>query len=403
MSAVRFDVARAFTGGQIREDVAVLVVGGVVREVSTSRAAVSKGSDVEHVDLGDVVLAPAFVDAHAHLELSGLLGRVPPGNSFADWIRGVIAARGSRTPAEMVSDARAGVERLLATGTTLVGDIDSTGAIVAAARGTQVCVRRFREALDAGDAARAPAVLARVREPDVQQERFFEGLSPHAPYTISAELWSALGRLAQQREWPVAIHFAETLEEGVWLEQGSGPFTGLLAHSPRTSGLDVIERAGLLGARTLLIHANHASRGERERIRASGATVVHCPGTHRYFARERFDAEGWLALGVPLALGTDSLASNEDLDMGRELTLFSTAHPGVAPEVAFETASKHGAAALGFAGTLGVIEPGARADFVTHDVGATRGRDALAAIVHGESRRIATYVAGVPARPAGAV
>lgn len=370
-----------------------------MREVTTSRAAVSTGSEAARVDLGDVVLAPAFVNAHAHLELSGLAGLVPPGRNFADWIRGVIAARGSRTPQQVVGDAQNGVARLLATGTTLVGDIDSTGAIGTAARRSPLAVRRFREALDAGDAARTLSVLERVRAPALRRARFFEGLSPHAPYTVSAGLWKALGALARERHWPVAIHFAETREESEWLEQGGGALAGLLSHSPRTSGLASIERAGLLGPHTLLVHANHVTPPERESIRRSGATIVHCPGTHRFFAREKFDAEGWHEHGVPLALGTDSLASNEDLDMRRELALFAAAHPGIAPEVAFAAATTTGAAALGCAGKYGLLAPGAWADFVLHDCGRARGRAALEAIVHGASRIVRTFAAGVANPP----
>ncbi len=378
----------------MRENVSVLVAGGLVREVTTSRAAISGALDVRRVDLGDRVLAPAYVDAHAHLELSLAKGLVPPGASFDAWIRGVIAARGARSLSEIERDARLGAQRLFATGTTLVGDIDSTGAVVAATRGLPIRVRRFREALDAGDARRVPAVLARVREPSVRRARFFEGLSPHAPYTVSAELWAALGKLARARRWPVAIHFAETREEAEWLEHARGPLAGLLSHSPRASGLSAIESAGLLGPRTLLVHSNHATAPERERIRRSGASVVHCPGTHRFFGREPFDARAWIDLGVPLALGTDSLASNEDLDMGRELALFAEANPWLSPEQAFAAATSAGAAALGMRGASGEIAVGARADFTVHDVGERRGREALSAIVHGAARLERTIVAG---------
>lgn len=355
------------------------------------------------VDLGDVVLAPAFVNAHAHLELSGLAGWVAPEKSFERWIRGVIAARGARTRAQMERDARAGATRLLAGGTTLVGDIDSTGAIVGATRGLPLSVVRFREALDAGDPARTPAALARVSGRSVRRARFHEGLSPHAPYTVSAGLFASLGSLARARRWPVAVHWAETRAEALWLEHGRGSFRGLLSHAPRVSGLAAIEAAGLLGQRTLLVHGNHATRAERERVRSRGATLVHCPGTHRFFGRERFDARAWLDLGVPLALGTDSLASNEDLDMGRELALFAAACPDVSPLEAYRSATLHGARALGFPGEHGDIAAGAWADFVGFDVRGTSDRRALEAVVHGSARIVATFARGVRIGPPGRV
>ena len=243
----------------------MLVTRGKVVDIRTSRAAVrrARGPTVRRIDLGDVLLAPAFVDAHAHLELSGLAGRVARGRAFSDWIRALIAARGTRTARQMVNDARAGAERLLATGTTLVGDIDSSRAIASGVRGLPLSVRCYREALDAGDDARVPRVMQRLSAPRVRQARLYEGLSPHAPYTISARLWSELGRLALRRRAHVAIHFAETREELAWLADGRGPLAQILSNSPRESGLVSIDRAGLLGPRTLLVHANYATVRER--------------------------------------------------------------------------------------------------------------------------------------------
>ncbi|MBL8858240.1 MAG: amidohydrolase family protein [Planctomycetes bacterium] len=396
-----FEAARVYHAGRVRADAAVLVERGKVRAVYTTRAATrrARGPSVRKIDLGDCLLAPAFVNAHAHLELSGLEGRVARGRSFADWIRALIAARGARTPEQMVQDARVGAERLLATGTTLVGDIDSTGAITTAARGLPLVVRRFREALDAGDGTRVRAVMKRLAAPRVRRARFHEGLSPHAPYTISARLWHELGSFARARRAHVAIHLAETRAEIDWLSAGRGPLARILKHAPMESGLTSIARAGLLGPRTLLVHANHVTREERAQIAASGAAVVHCPGTHRFFARESFAAREWLAAGVPLALGTDSLASNEDLDMGRELALFAASQADLAPEEAFACATRHGAAALGCPGITGEIAPGSSADFAVHDVGGARGAAALATLVHGRSRLVATFVRGVQVGP----
>jgi hypothetical protein len=177
----------------------------------------------------------------------------------------------------------------------------------------------------------------------------------------------------------------------------------ILAHAPHASGLDAIDRAGLLGARTALVHGNLASKSERARIAQSGASLVHCPGTHAYFRREPFDARAWLRAGVTLALGTDSLASNTDLDMSRELALFAAAHPHVEPAVAFACATRNGARALGFAGRAGELVPGAWADFVLFETGAARGRGVLDAIVHGRVRLAGTWVGGRRAPPAGPI
>lgn len=395
--------ARILAGERVLDGGGIVVVAGRVHSVLASNRDAREFATSAHesFDLGDALIAPAFVNAHAHLELSELAGSVTAAGTFSDWIRALIAARTRNGAEGLARGARTGARRLMATGTALVGDIDSSGAIESGAEGLALRVCRFREALDAGDATRAQSVLERVARPALARERFHEGLSPHAPYTVSTTLWSALGRLARERAWPVAIHFAETREEVEWLEHGEGPLAALLARSPRASGLDLIAGAGLLGERTLLIHGNHATTSERTRIAESGATLVHCPGTHRFFEREPFDARAWLDAGVPLALGTDSLASNTDLDMGRELALFAAAQPKLRPTELFACATSAGARALGFAGESGVIAPGAHADFALFRGGGGAGADVRAALVHGELACAALWLAGAPVGPEG--
>jgi cytosine/adenosine deaminase-related metal-dependent hydrolase len=372
------------------------VRAGRIDRVLTSAAAVRRaGIPVE--DLGECVLLPGFVAAHTHLDLAGFHRRISAGRRFPDWIRALLGARAGAAPAELERATRGAAERMLATGTTCVGDIDATGRLIAASRGLRLRVRRYREVLDAGDAARAQDALRALHSPRRHAALWTEGVSPHAPYTISAELWAAIARHARRHRSHCAIHWAETPEERAWLERGLGPFAGLLVHSPRRSGLDAIESAGLLGPRTALIHGNDATPDERGRIARSGAVLVHCPGTHAFFGRERFDAEAWRAAGVPLALGTDSLASNDDLDMGREMALFRAAQPGFGPEQVLEMATGSAARAVGLAGRVGTLDVGAWADCAAL---AAPGRDAaerLDAITRGLGRPIAVWVGGMRA------
>jgi len=371
----------------------VHIVGGRIARVCASRAAVRRtGAPVE--DLGDVVLLPGFVAAHTHLDLSGLHGRVPAGRQFPDWIRGILRARGAVHEDELRSATRAGAERLLASGTTCVGDIDASGRLAAVARGLRLRVRRYREVLDAGDASRAADALARLAARGPRNALWTEGISPHAPYTVSAELWTALARHLRRRRASIAIHWAETRAERDWLERGVGPFGHLLAQSPRRSGLDAIEGAGLLGPRTALIHGNDATPPERARVARSGATLVHCPGTHAFFGRAPFDARAWRAAGVPLALGTDSLASNDDLDMAREMGLFRATHPGFRALEVLDLATASAARAVGLAGHAGTLAAGAWADLAAHTAPGKDGPARLDAITRGRGRPVAVWVAG---------
>ena len=200
---------------------------------------------------------------------------------------------------------------------------------------------------------------------------------------------------------PVAIHWSETEEELRWLEQGEGPFAALLGPSPRRAGLVLLDHAGLLGPGLALVHANHANPDERALIAARGACVVHCPGTHAFFARAPFDVLAWLRAGVPVALGSDSLASNDHLDLRRELARLRSACPELDDHAAWDCATRHGARALGLAGRAGVLAPGAWADLL-----AVPARDADAAacgrrVSHGDFDVAHAWIGGA-AGPGGA-
>jgi cytosine/adenosine deaminase-related metal-dependent hydrolase len=376
---------------------ALWVERGRVRRVLRSRAAARRFSRRATIDLGDALLTPGLVDAHAHLELGALAGRLGGSRGFVSWIQALIRARARLTPRDLELGVRRGARVLLAGGTTTVGDIDSSGATGRLARGLGLRVVVYRELLDAWDPARTAVSLARVRRPIRSNALAREGLAPHAPYTTSRELLREAGRIAARRRLPIAIHWAETSAEGEWLATSRGPFAKILPSGPRTSGLDLLAEAGLLTPRTALIHGNHPQSGEPAHLARQGVTIVHCPGTHAFFAREPFPVRRYLAAGVPVALGTDSLASNEALDMRREMALFRRSFPALSPRVAFQGSTEHAARALG-RDDLGHLRPGAAADVAAFRVsarGAARALDELSSAIPEVQ---AVFVAGQPVR-----
>jgi len=166
----------------------------------------------------------------------------------------------------------------------------------------------------------------------------------------------------------------------------------------------VIEAAGLLRPSLTLVHGNHPSRGDLSRIARAGAALVHCPGTHLFFGREPFPVRRWLDAGVTVALGTDGLSSNADLDMRREMALLRQAHRDLDPETVFDLATRAGARALGLAGRAGEIVPGAFADLCAHRFGGSPARgsvEVLDALTTGCSSVAAVWIAGRPVGGAG--
>ena len=384
------------------EDGGLLVERGRVVRCLSSPAAVRRAvrAGAREVDLGDAVVTPGLVNAHAHLELSGLAGQLPRGPDFRAWVTRLMELRARRSARRLQADARAGADAALATGTTCLADVDSVGASERGLVGHALRCVLFREVLDAQDPTRTAAALRRVARSLPRRARRLEGLAPHAPFTVSPALFEGLGAVARRRGLPVSMHWSETEQEVHWLESGEGPYTAWLGPSPRRSGLDLLEAAGLLRAPLALVHANFPRPGELARVARAGAVIVHCPRSHAWFERPAFPLARALRAGVPVALGTDSLASNDDLDLHAEAAVLGAGRGGPAPEVLWRMLTENGARALGLGGRVGALVPGAWADLNLYEPGRGERQAFLERVTAAAAGLRGSYVAGQPPRTA---
>lgn len=344
----------------------------------------------------DVAVLPGLVNAHAHLQLPALPRAV---RRFLPWVREVMAARGACRDADMRATAVAHLRELVLSGTTAVGEIDSTGLTPSALGTVPMAGRCYRELTGFHLRGRAAAAHARAMWPSGCGS-MAPGLSPHAPYSVSADLFAA----AAKRSRHLAIHCAELPEEQQFLREGGGPFADLLGtlgrmpdgyRAPGCGAVRLIERLGLLRPRTQLVHCQELERGDVARIAKGGASVAVCPGTIDYFRRTPPDVPGWLRRGIPVALGTDSRASNTGMSLRSELRLAARMWPELAPSALLRMATEHGGRALG--GPFGVLRRGRRADLVVVDAGVD-WQQTLAAFVHGEAALRRVVLAGASPR-----
>ena len=320
------------------------------------------------------IATAGLVNAHAHLDLGAFEGLIDPGTDFQDWIRALMGARGEAGHDELVRGARRSADALLASGTTSVIDVDSTGVARAALEGHPLRIVHLDEIIDGSSAEATERTTDAIQRAEralaaaASARRAF-GISPHAPHTLSDVLLRRLGALVERRraggdDASVAIHWAETEAENEWLVHGTGPFAPLLGPSPNVTGSERLERAGLLAC-ALLVHGNVPLAGEIERLAAAdpAPTVVHCPGCHEYFERDRFSADTYTAAGLDILLGTDSIASNAALDMRREVALARSSLGWSAADAWF-AATEAAAARLPWRHVTGRLEMGAAADVV---------------------------------------
>jgi cytosine/adenosine deaminase-related metal-dependent hydrolase len=348
------------SGSPLREGTITITSGRIV-------AVEPAGTRRADLDFGNVAIIPGLVNAHTHLDLTGFREPIPATGTFPDWLRAVIAYRGTRSQEQVQADIRAGIAESLQAGVTLVGDIASQGQSWDALAASPLRAVVFHELLGLSEArAEEAAVQARAwlhTHPATPTCR--PGLSPHAPYSVRAELFRAAANLATEHACPVAVHLAESTEERQLLESHEGPFVSFLRErsvwEPEGLVRDFAEviRANAFAPRLLLAHGNYL---DPRLSLPSNTAVVYCPRTHAHFRHAPHPFRQFLAQGVRVTLGTDSRASNPDLDLLAEVRFLHRIAPDVPGETLLKMATLWGAQALGWGEETGSLEPGKSAD-----------------------------------------
>ena len=362
--------------GRIIEDGALQVRGDKIGKIG-HRDEVEPDDGEPCVDLGESVVFPAFVNAHCHLDFTGLAGELEPGDSFTAWVKQIVEVKRSLTLEDHESAWLAGAEMLVRTGCGTVANIESEPELFARLAGqTPLQVCPFSELIGyLEDDEEAALELAKRELSNNEPMALVAGLSPHAPYTTTPELLSELACLADEHDAPIAIHVAESEDEWRMFSDGEGELfekMKALGRPPSDCGrmtpTEHVSRSQGLAKRTLVVHANHLGDGDPILLAKPGVSVVHCPGSHAWFGHKPFEYERLAKAGANVCLGTDSLASaggngvTAELDMFEEMRLFRKQHQETTPEDIIEMATMNGAIALGLEGALGQLQEGALAN-----------------------------------------
>jgi cytosine/adenosine deaminase-related metal-dependent hydrolase len=333
----------------------------------------------EDYDLGNALILPGLVNTHTHLELTVMRGFLED-LCFSDWIGKLRRSRNEVLSKEMLLDsARLGILEGLQAGVTAYADTCSSGVVMQAM--TELGVRgvMYQETFgpDPSVADAAMAELDRIVSSLVgeQTDLVKLGVSPHAPYTVSDELYSACGRYAAAKNLPLAMHIAESREEREIVVDGAGDFAegwkkrGLAVKNRARSPIALLEKLGLLGERSLLIHCVRLDDTDIAAISRHRCAVAHCPASNAKFGHGVAPILPLLAAGVRVGIGSDSVASNNRMDLLDEARLAVLMHRAVAQRHdafgardALRLATLGGAAALGIDDRVGTLEQGKDAD-----------------------------------------
>jgi cytosine/adenosine deaminase-related metal-dependent hydrolase len=341
------------------------------------------------------VLMPGLVNAHTHLELSGLRGAVAGGRGFVPWLDELLRVRAKRRPEEESEAIEQGVSELLGFGVVAVGEVCNGLKTVPALAGVPLVASVFHELLGRQRAAAEAALAA------AQAERAAYGpwpagiryaLAPHTPYTLHPTILqqvvmaSAHGERASR--WPTSLHLAEHAAERAFLTAGQGPFAEWIAQRgtsavdwspPGCDSVRYVDRLGVLGPQLTLVHLTDARPDELAIVAERGCAVVLCPRSNLHIELKLPPLLDILRAGLRPGLGTDSLASNSSLDPLAEARALRQRFPTVPPLTLLAMATSWGADALGYGDQLGSLREGYSPGLLAFEHGASAPLDALAA------------------------
>jgi 5-methylthioadenosine/S-adenosylhomocysteine deaminase len=367
--------------------------------------AVPRPADAADESFADGILLPGLVNTHTHLELTGFdLG--PPDREFAAWIPRLRAIKETRGPRDFVAAARLGLADCWAAGVTTVADTGDTGSVVRAMAEMGASGIAYQEVFGPHPAQAAES-LAELRTRVDEAGRFAVGrvrlgVSPHAPYTVSGPLYSAVSEWAARDRLPVAVHLAESLAESELLERGAGRFAeawgrrGIpLPEPPGRSPVEWLDRHGVLGEETLCIHVVRAGPEDLGRLARRGCAIAHCPLSNAAHGHGAAPLAGFLSHGLRVGLGTDSVLSVSRLDLLAEARA-ARALADIDADAALALCTLGGAQALGLEREIGSLEVGKWGDCVVlgPPVAAAAASPAGRVLESGREAVIATFLGG---------
>jgi cytosine/adenosine deaminase-related metal-dependent hydrolase len=330
-------------------------------------------------DMGERVILPGLINAHCHLDYSTMRHAILPQANFAAWIGRINALKRSLDSGDYLAAIARGFAESRRWGTTTLFNVESFPELMWKLPTPPLRTWWFLELID-------------VRQPIPTEELvagallFFQdrrtdwlggsGLSPHAPYTASRELYRLSRDCARRSGMPWMTHLGESRDERAMFLEARGPLHDFLVSLGRPgddcgqgrSALAQLTEDGAMGPECIAVHLNNLEEEDFLLLSSGGPleglNIVHCPLSHRYFQHDRFPIERLHALGANLCVGTDSPASGGSFSLLTELRALAEAVPAFSPRELLAMVTINPARALNLSGRMGCLRPGAWADLI---------------------------------------
>ena len=361
---------------------AVAVSGSRITNVGKFSDISATNSGEQIVDLGEQALLPGLINAHCHLDYTCLRGKIPPPKSFTEWIRAINAEKANLSPEDYIRSINDGFAEAKRFGTTTIANLTAFPELI---RRIKSLVRTwwFAELIDVREPSRANEIVDAALEKLKSTEHW--GLAAHALFTASANLYRRCEEIAPRENALLTTHLAESSEEMSMFRDASGTLYNFLkeigrdmsdcgVQTPVARFLEILGRGGSpnrpraieVNRPYLLVHLNELGESDFDLLgrAARKFSIVHCPRSHAYFGHSPFQFHKLRKAGLNICLGTDSLASNDDLSLFAEMRAFQKEFPKIPPDEIFRMVTSNPALALGKPHVLGRIGKNCWADLI---------------------------------------
>lgn len=356
---------------------------GIVKISNNRISYIGKGkaeNGAEVIHLPHHILMPGLINSHAHLELSLLKGKVSKHQRFTAWIKDVLKNINTIFADDIRGFASAGCDELIKHGTTTLGDISTFGISheILLNKGMRGVV--FNEITGFNEACAEGRFNLLKERIDIQSSSNMvkKGVSPHAVYSVSPALFKKVFSLAESMKLKTTVHLSETEEEGIFTKTGTGDMKELLTYlnrwdplwkPPNASSVEYLNRIYPL-KRLLAAHCNYVSDSDIAILKKSDTSIVFCPLSNKWFDRvgEAYPLARFNKAGINVSIGTDSLASNDSLNLFKEMRQIKSLFHEIASSEIIAMATINGAKALSLEEDTGSIEEGKYADMIAIDV-----------------------------------
>lgn len=368
------------------EDGAVAIEAARIVGVGTRQSLEAEFPEAEARDFDEAAILPGFVNCHSHLELTAMRGYLErEENDFFAWLRKLTVARLERmTPEDLYVSAAWGAIEAARAGITCVADAsDAASSSLRALNDVGLRGTVYQESfgpdpkLAREQFEKLCEKIARLRSYESALAR--PGVSPHAPYTVSAPQLELIAEFALAEGLPLMMHAAESAAESEFMLGGRGVFADGLAgrgiewRAPGVSTIQYLASLGVLRAKPLLAHCIRVDEADIETIKEWDARVAHCPKSNAKLGHGRAPLSTFIAKNLKVGLGSDSVASNNTCDLleeARFAALMSRAGDRqqtgaggmMSADDALSLATIGGAHALGLEDKIGSLDVGKQAD-----------------------------------------